>query len=274
MSLIFRRTQRLRVTQKKEALKSKSTKKTATPIALGILAAAVAPLAYLIGFFYYQGYMTGFGVAAENFPISAPDVYIYSYYAIGRLLLTVVNLVTKIFDYAASPPVFYWIITCFAFTVLATYGLLQERRPKLCRYCQYGIKAFKTFAKWLHPKNNSFTKAIGINLILFYLICVLLAVLIYIGFFWWLFPWAAYSGGEDRANEEMVKFLAKGCQLEEKKKWNTCSVVLNEKNEVEHEGLFIAGNDKFFAFFNRNGSYVVPRKETHILKRRYEANDK
>ncbi len=274
MSLIFRRAQRLRAIQKNETVKVRSTKKTSTPIVLGILAAAVTPLAYLIGFYYYQGYLAGFGVAAENFPISAPDVYIYSYLAIGQLLWAIADWTAKLLTFVFTPPVLKWTVGCLVVGILAVYWVRRHTQRRVSNTHLFPSRIFKSFSQYLHPKNNAFTWAMGFNLILFYVICVLLVAFVYIGFFWVLFPWAAYSGGKEKANDEMIKFLTRGCQLEAKTQWNTCSAVLNEKNEVEHEGLFVAGNEKFFAFFNRNGSYVIPRKESHILRRRYEVNDK
>ena len=133
---------------------------------------------------------------------------------------------------------------------------------------QQVLSKVKAVASWLHWKNNDFTKSVGIVGVASYSVVLLGTSAAAIALFWWLLPLGAHSKGQTVAQERIGKFLEKGCHAEPKTKWNTCFVVLDDKGVVIHEGLLIAMNDKEMAFFKKDGSYVFPRKEGTVLRRK------
>ena len=93
---------------------------------LSLLVAAIAtvltPGAYLLGLSYYQGYLAAFGIGHEVFPISAPDVYVFSYQTVGYFLLMLGEGSAKSIERIFSPPVLLGVFVTIA--LLAAFFLL------------------------------------------------------------------------------------------------------------------------------------------------------
>lgn len=237
-------------------------------IAIAVIAAILTPGAYLLGLSYYQGYLSAFGVESDGFPISAPDIYVFSYQTVGYFLLALgelsVNAIKKIF----SPPFIYWVSAILIVVVGVIYLLLRLARNGPHPRIQRVLSKVKFVVSRFHWKNNDFTKSVGIVGVASYSAVLFITSVAAIALFWWLLPLSAYYKGHSVAQERIKIFMEKGCHEEAKTKWDTCFVVLDEKGAVIHEGLLIAINDKEMAFFKKNGSYVFPRKDDAVLRRK------
>lgn len=236
-------------------------------LVIAAVAAVLTPGAYLLGLSYYQGYLSAFGVESEGFPISAPDVYVFSYQSVGYFLLMLGEVSVKTLEKVLSPPLVYWVSTTLTLLITGIFLLLRLSRTKPHPRIQRVLSKIKAVVSWLHWKNNDFTKSVGIIGIASYSVVLLGTSAAAIALFWWILPLGAHSKGHSVAQERIETFLGKGCHIEAKTKWDNCFVVLDDKGVVVHEGLLIAMNDKEMAFFKKDGSYVFPRKEGTVLRR-------
>lgn len=238
---------------------------------LSVVAASIvtvlAPGAYLLGLSFYQGYLSAFGVGPEGFPISTPDVYVFSYQTVGYFLLMLGEASVTALEKILSPPLVYWIPATLILLVGGIYLLLRSGRTGHNPHIQQALPKVKAVASWLHWKNNDFIKSVGIVFVPSYSVLLLGTFTIAIALFWWTLPLEAYSRGQNVAQERIGKFLERGCHAESDTKWNTCFVLLDDKGVIVHEGLLITMNDKEMAFFKKDGSYIFPRKEGTILRR-------
>jgi hypothetical protein len=246
-------------------LPKKNTK--TTPLLIGIFAVILPPGAYLLGLSFYQGYMNAFGVEADGFPISAPDVYVFSYHTVGYFLLSIGKAAVDGLNWIFTPPILYWAVAIFLLSVGSIYWLLktakQTNRPRE----QKLLGNIKKIISLLHWKNNDFTKSVGIVGVASYVLVLLAFGAMAVALFWWLFPLSAQSKGHEIASDRIKIFLEKGCRAEEKSKWDSCFVVIDDKGTVIHEGLLIAMSDKEIAIFKKDGSYVFSRQENFLLRR-------
>lgn len=228
----------------------------------------ITPSAYLLGLSYYQGYISAFGVESDGFPISAPDIYVFSYQTVGYFLLALgelsVNAINKIF----STTFIYWVGAILIVIVGLIYLLLRLARSDPHPRIQRALSKVKSVVSRFHWKNNDFTKSVGIVGVASYSIVLLITSVAAIALFWWLLPLSAYSKGHSVAQEQIKIFMEKGCHEDAKTKWDTCFVVLDNKGAVIAEGLLIAINDKEMAFFKKDGSYVFPHKDDEVLMRK------
>lgn len=237
-------------------------------IAIAAIVAILTPGAYLLGLSYYQGYLSAFGVESDGFPISAPDIYVFSYQTVGYFLLALGELSVKAINNIFTPPFFYWAIAILIILVGAIYLLFRLARNGPHPRIQRALSKVKAIVARFHWKNNDFTKSVGIVGVASYSLVLLVASVAAVALFWWLLPLSAYSKGHSVAQERIKLFMEQGCHEEAKTKWDTCFVMLDDKGAVVHEGLLIAINDKEMAFFKKDGSYVLPRKEDSVLKRK------
>lgn len=249
--------------------KETEPKSSRVSLAIAAIAAVLTPGAYLLGLSYYQGYLSAFGVESDGFPISAPDVYVFSYQTVGYFLLALGELSVKAINKVFSPPIIYWASAILIVLVGAIYFLMKLARNGPHPRIQRTLVKIKAAISWFHWKNNDFTKSVGIVGVASYSAILLVTSAAAIALFWWLLPLSAYSKGHSVAQERIKLFMDKGCHEEPKTKWNTCFVVLDDKGGVAHEGLLIAINDKEVAFFKKDGSYVFPRKDDAVLRRRF-----
>ncbi|HUW51773.1 MAG TPA: hypothetical protein VMV75_12235 [Sulfuricella sp.] len=247
---------------------SKRKKRVTAPFVVAAIAAILTPGAYLLGLSYYQGYMSAFGVETDGFPISAPDVYVFSYQTVGYFLLSIGGAAANLLGEIFRPPMVYWLIFTLCLCIGGVYWFLKARKmaphPLLCKL----FEKVKWIVSKLHWKNNDLTRSVGFVVIPSYGLLSILSVSITVALFWWLLPLSAYSKGKAVATERIKLFHDKGCYADEKSKWNNCFLVLDEKGNELHEGLLIAMNDKVIAIFKKDGSYIFTRKDDFMLRRK------
>lgn len=238
------------------------------PFVVAAIAGILTPGAYLLGYAYYEGYMNAFGVETDGFPVSAPNVYVFSYQTVGYFLLSIGGVTVKALNKLLSPPTVYWVAGALCLTVGGIYWLFKAVRkgphPKLRKL----LEKIKGVVSWLHWKNNDFTKSLGIVGVASYGFAALATASMAVALFWWLLPLSAYAKGKEVATDRIKLFLDKGCHADQKSKWDNCFFVVNEKGNEVHEGLLIAMNDNVVAIFKKDGSYVFKRQDGFVLRRK------
>lgn len=230
---------------------------------LGVL----TPGAYLIGLSFYQGAISAYGVDPATFPSSAPDVYVTAYYAIGHFLLAISEIVAKLLNKIFISPVIYYMIAATFALILITYLALKHyEKVKSSKFWLL----VSSVVRYLHWKNNNFTRSIGIVGIASYGLMTSLFVLIMIAIFWWAAPYAAYNNAQKIEKEKIDLFLENGCHENEISNWNNCVTILNRDNIVMSSGIFIAANTEGIAIFKADGSYFYNLKDEYIIKHSYK----
>lgn len=243
---------------------------TATFVVAAI-AAILTPGAYLLGLSYYQGYMSAFGVEADGFPISAPDIYVFSYQTVGYFLLSIGVIAANLVDELFKPPMVYWLVTILCLCVGCIYCFLKVKKKSSHPLLDKLLEKVKWIATKLHWSKNDFTKSVGIVVIPSYGLLLILTLLMSVAVFWWLLPLSANSKGSTVAKDRIKLFHDKGCYIDDKTKWNNCFLVFDENGDPLHplhEGLLIAMNDKMIAIFKKDGSYIFARKDSFVLRRK------
>lgn len=235
---------------------------------IAAIAGIITPGAYLLGYAYYEGYMNAFGVEIDGFPVSAPNVYVFSYQTVGYFLLSLGVAVVKMLDRLLSPPVVYWASGILCLLIAGIYWLLKSVRKGPYSLLQKLLEKIKSIVSWLHWKNNDFTKSIGIVGVASYTFVLVLTASAAIALFWWLLPLGANAKGKEVASDRIKLFREKGCHANEKSKWDNCFLVFDEKGNQLHEGLLIAMNDNVVAIFKKDGSYVFKRLDGFVLRRK------
>lgn len=237
-------------------------------IVVATIAGILTPGAYLLGYAYYEGYMNAFGVETDGFPVSAPNVYVFSYQTVGHFLLSIGVVAVKALDKLLSPPAVYWALGILCFLIGGIYWLIKTVRKDPHPQLRKLLKKIKWGISWLHWKNNDFTKSVGIVGVASYTVIFLLAAAGAVALFWWLLPLSAYAKGKEIANERIELFRQKGCHADKKSKWDNCFFVVDEKGKQLYEGLLIAMNDNVVAIFKKDGSYVFKRQDGFVLQRK------
>lgn len=246
-------------------------KKTNTVVAAYVVAAIagiITPGAYLLGYAYYEGYMNAFGVETDGFPVSAPNVYVFSYQTVGYFLLSIGVAAAKLLDQLSKPPTIYWVLGILCLSIGGIYWLIKAVRKGPHPRLQCLLGKINSIVSWLHWKNNDFTKSIGIVGVASYTLLVVLTASAGIALFWWLLPLGANAKGKEVANDRIAAFREKGCHPDEKSKWDNCFLVIDEKGNQLHDGLLIAMNDNVVAIFKKDGSYIFKRQDGFVLRRK------
>lgn len=212
--------------------------------------------------------MNAFGVEIDGFPVSAPNVYVFSYQTVGYFLLSIGDAAAKALNLLLSPPTVYFVVGALCFFIGGIYLLIKAARKGPHPLLRKLFEKIKKIVSWLHWKNNDFTKSIGIVGLASYTLVLLASVSVAIALFWWLLPLSAYAKGKDVASDRIKLFRDKGCHADEKSKWDNCFFVVDEKGNQLHEGLLIAVNDSVVAIFKKDGSYVFKRQDGYLLRRK------
>lgn len=234
------------------------------------IAGIITPGAYLLGYAYYEGYMNAFGIETDGFPVSAPNIYVFSYQTVGLFLLSIGVDAAKLLDNLLKPPTVYWVFGILCLLIGGIYWLLKSIRKYPYSQLLRLQNKINSIVSWLHWKNNDFTKSVGIVGVASYTFLVVLTASTAIALFWWLLPLGANAKGKEVANERISLFRKIGCHADEKSKWDNCFQVFDEKGNQLHEGLLIAMNDNVVAIFKKDGSYVFKRQDGFVLRRKLD----
>ncbi len=248
------------------ATDSEKTNSNVSPLTIGAMLATIPPVAYLIGYSFYQGYLNEFGVDSDIFPISTQYVYINAYHAVIYVSIRFLSIFIELTKGA---------ISCYSgliilLTILAMLAVSWYLTNKDDHPAKKIIKRRLSFL--VNCKRNNFIKSVGIiwmitSFLFFLMYCLLVFVML-----WFPPSYAAYSEGQRIATNRIEMFRKNGCNIDRKTNLNKCASFFtkdeNGNNKILHEGLLIAINEKQIALFEKDGTFILPLKDDYILQRK------
>ncbi|KJV27060.1 hypothetical protein VI06_15300 [Aquitalea magnusonii] len=221
-------------------------------ILFGLALAILAPTAYLIGIFYYNGFMNQFGLDSNYFPVSTQEIYIFAYQSFGLTLLNISTFIIKTGDalfIQNTTKTFFTL--CFIF--LTIYIALHHKAQRFILSTLSRIKD-KLHQSRLHK--NTFFKASGIFLLLINFFASIIYLLAAAGIFWWLIALISFENGTTSAKESMAPYEKYGCHYSKEKPWSNCTSII-ENNKIILQGVLITENKERIAIFNKAGTQVI-----------------
>lgn len=262
-------------TKKKNGFKMSENEESATKkvnkyISLNFLLSTVtllAPAAYLIGSFFYQGQLAGFGVETNVFAISTTEIYLYFYNAATYLFTDITNsIIIKFLQYVSTPTGAAVLASIIFAVIVFLYVLLKLKKSEKNIIPNKIWRVLSRLVSYLHWKDNDFTKAMGISSLSSYILFLMGYLVLGFTFFWLFIPYGAYQKGYSLSKDKIEKYHEHGCYIKEGKDWSNCVEVI-EGNKRISRGLLFAGNDKFLGIFNENESNVFINKSEYVVCR-------
>lgn len=214
----------------------------------------LAPVGYLIGFYYESGYLRAYGLTQEIFIRSAQEYIVTSFAPLAVLL----EIVAPSLEFSTYKK---WLVACM---VIGFYTAILILYLKLT---DWAVKRFPQANKISqHIKKKSTIVVILSGAILLLVPIMLVYALIFL-----LLPAiVADSFGGKRALQEIQAF--KGCESIHKKSASTMPVPAScisvyDGDKLVVQGKIIAASEKYLALFNGENSMIVPIKpETRIVR--------
>lgn len=239
-----------------QKIENKSETKHSFPLIAGAIFATIPPVAHLMGYSFYQGYLSSFGVDSDIFPISTQYIYINAYYAVTFILIMLLDFLINLLLH--MPWYSYAII---AATVLMIYFLSKHSNEENRKT----IKNINIFSGFMQKE---LSVSIGIVWGVLSLFSFLLYCLLAITIIWWLPSYISYREGRKIAIERIELFKQYGCRLDNNINLNKCTVIYDGSYKELYEGFLIAINEKSIALFKKDGTHIFTRKDNFILQRK------
>jgi|SRR5690554_3705382 len=195
------------------------------------------PVLYLIGYGYYQGYLSAFGVSADFFPQSVQDYLISAFFAFSHAIIKTLNIATEK----------YWVFLIVA-AFMAGIGALMVWISGEAR--QVGIRRKKEQLQ-AHPLSLYFLVPLGLgafSIVMPYVLIATLSLVVAV-------PFIAYWVGHDEG-KAAIEFFQE-CKLDEKPKRQNC-VYLYQGGELLVKGLLIARSTDHVAVFENSQAIILP----------------
>jgi len=223
-----------------------------------VLTAIIAPSAFLIGTYYYEGYVEAFGVRVEDLPVSTSVLYVHAYKLVGIFLLKVVEALVSFVDWKQPLLMLSYVIG----GGVLLYLLLQLIRW-LANLPHHHL--LNRFVRWLHPSKNDVTLVSIMTVAISYAAALLFTAVGAMALFWWQIPLSASKQGRDDAQEKISDFNALGCHRQTIDGWGNCAKITDAKGKVLYEGVLVGSTDKNIVLYTAQGAKVMPRKNDWYL---------
>ena len=217
------------------------------------LFAILAPGLFLIGRMYQFGTLDTFGVASEIFEKSTQATYLDAYLAFGLFL----NNLSKYSSQLLVQILSSWIVLIFLLVVIVGVILKKFFKTSLYSKLQASIKAFREYGVRLWSESD-FLKVASISSLVFNLIFVVLSLLVSLAVFWWFIPIQFYNIGVEEAKRNITEYNSLGCCASYSNGYSYCSTFIDNHGTVLVEGLVVASNQSYIAFFN--GTETITKK--------------
>lgn len=219
----------------------------------------VSPVLYVFGSSSQRGFLEGFGIWSNNFPLDTHQTYMQ---AISGSLWTLA-VWGEFFQE-------HWLRIIFAGSVLCAYFFV----------CYWGLYKLEQFAKrrtassGKKPASSKTSDwrgsgAAGALRVAFGIIVVPLgaiAVLMLIGCVSGLFGALGELGGNANAENLMKYYKKHGCRPTASVPWSVCVKVIDSKNEGLASGLFIARSPKEIAVYDVDHSVVLALPDEYRIE--------
>jgi hypothetical protein len=243
--------------RKEISTKTVDTQRISTIVGVTII--ILAPIAYLIGTYYYYGYLNTFGVDPSHFPASTQETYIYAYQALTTGLAKSTDVILN----TLKENVLFIFITFFL-SIPLFYLLIHKKTEIIKKYLK------KNWTNLLSPdKTDKLALATTLSFILLNLIFSILYLYFCIAIIALLAGSIPYNLGKSAANKSISTYLKSGCHYEKNFTWNNCTAIM-EENKIIYEGISIIENKEKIAIFNASGTKIIPNSANYVITRNYQ----
>lgn len=239
-----------------------STKKVDTQrisTIVGVTIIILAPIAYLIGTFYYYGYLNAFGVDSSHFPISTQETYINAYNALTIGLLKLTESIIKTLKDNIK------ISIAIPFFMVGFFYILFHKRT--IQFVKIPIKKWNNFISSEEP--NRLALAAWTSFLLTYASISVLYLLACVAITFWLAASISFNLGKAAAEKSIAPYSKSGCYYEKDTAWNSCTTII-DGNKVIYEGILVTTNKEKIAIFDTSGTKVIPNSASYVITRNYQ----
>ncbi len=238
-----------------------------------VLISTIFPfIGYLIGYSYYNGYMSAYGLSDFEFPLAAADIYYYAYLGIGDALLLLTTVLSK--------NVFYYVLIGCGLSLIFYLVINIKSVLKFLDAMFYKIisKLLKRFVAKMKSSNEFRLKVIKIidiiekifacfqysHISLLILQAFLISILIY-----WMPVLIFNQLGKDKAISEIQLFIKNNCVPKPNQKLNSCINILDENKKILYTGKLITYNlqSNRIAIMQKNEINIIQLKPDYIINR-------
>lgn len=225
----------------------------------GITILILAPIAYLIGTYYYYGYLNTFGVDSSHFPISTQETYIYAYQALTIGLIKSTNAISS----ALNENLIFIIITAIL-SIPFFYLAIHQKTIKIIKFI---------IEKWNSLLSLEKTDKLALATAISFLTLNIIFSLLYLYFCITLIVLLAgsipFNLGKIAAEKSISLYLKSGCHYEKNSTWSNCTVIMKD-NKIIYEGISIIENKEKIAIFNASGTKIIPNSANYVITRNYQ----
>lgn len=243
--------------------KTKTSLSTITLVIIGIF----TPAAYLIGALFYQGLMFGYGIDPSNFPLDINNTYVYFYIAALHIIITVASEIVKLIKEITTTPHIYYILLFLLLIGLIIFSIIKASKNIEKIKNLNAAKLFTKLINYFHWKNNDATVTFGFVSFISGTLLVSSYAIFVIAILWWGIPYASYANGKKIAKENIIDYREKGCYYPDNGSWNSCTSVVNENNEIIHEGISIAEGNNKIAILDKTGTHIFNLQNNYTINR-------
>ncbi len=229
------------------------------------LLALSAPVGYIVGYRFQQGYLHAFGLSADSFEISAYESYISAHLYISEgygslvigLLKALEIIFTKYLFILATGALILFLIFSFLFKT-------RKAKPS-------GLTS--TLMKGAFFKYSHLPKALFGVVIIFYL-CAGAIWITLVGYMGWiLLSHAPYTSGRELGIEQMQQYRADWCNKTDDNSLTYLTYHVNKSGEVIKSGKLIEQKGTLVALLSFEKVSVFTLKDDEKLEKYYLGQD-
>lgn len=223
-------------------------------VAIVSVLSLLAPVSYLVGFYYEGGYLRAYGLTQDIFTRPSQEYMANSFGALAVLF----EIVAPSLEFAAYKK---WLLVC------AGIGVYALAFTQYLKWAELAVRRFSLMNKLSQHIRRKSTVAVILSGTLLLLVPILL---VFILTFLLLPAYVAEGFGNKSAYKEIHAF--KGCENTTKKSSTTilgpesCVSVYNGDKLIA-QGKIIASSEKYLALFNGERSMIMSIKPETIIVR-------
>lgn len=256
-------------------------KKTSTPLAprnsveriklpsvlsgLLSLLALSAPVGYIAGYRFQQGYLHALGVSIDAFEVSAQEAYIaahtYTVEGFSTFITKLLNNLSVLFiDY------WYYVVAVLVALFFLFAQLLKPKKSK-----PSGVVA--TLVKGAYSKYSHLPKAFAVVAILSYLLASAVWVILVSYMGWVLISYAPYNKGHELGIQQMKQYRLNWCNESDANLLSYLTYHVDKNGNVIESGKLIEQKGQLVALLTFQKLSVFSLKDGERLEKYYLGTD-
>lgn len=229
------------------------------------LLALSAPVGYIAGYRYQQGYLHALGLSVDTFEVSAQEAYLsahtYTIEGFSHFITKLINNLSILFsDYSLH----MMIVLVVLFLVLAQ--LFKSKEPK-----RLGIVA--TLIKGAYSKYSHLPKAFALIAIVLYLLASAIWIILVIYMAWVLISYAPYNKGYELGIQRMEQYRLDWCTEKDTNLLSYLTYHVDKNGNVIESGKLLEQNGQLVALFTFEKISVFSLKDGERLEKYYLGAD-